>query len=159
MFVDALKGWLSAGVLPLVVGAWWPGLSDGLQHEWISILAGVAAILGHNYTCWLRFKGGKGIATSAGVLVALVTNALLIILAVFILVLLLTRFVSLASIAASAVLPLATWFCGYSRTMVIITAGLGALAIYKHRANIKRLMNGTENRLAPKPRPPADSSS
>ena len=122
-----------------------------IQHaetvEWLMISAGLAAVLGHNYTCWLRFKGGKGIATSAGVLAALVPWALIIILSIWIIVFLLTRYVSLASISASFALPFAAWATGESLSLVIITAGLGALAIYKHKGNIQRLLKGTENRI------------
>ena len=119
---------------------------------WSRVCAGVAAILGHNFTCWLSFKGGKGIATSAGVLVALVPWSLVIILAVWIVTLALTRFVSLASVFASATLPFAAWMTGESLTMILITGGLAVLAIYKHRTNIKRLLNGTESRIgSPKP--------
>jgi glycerol-3-phosphate acyltransferase PlsY len=115
------------------------------------LCAGVCAIIGHNYTCWLHFKGGKGIATSAGVLLALVPWSLAIILSVWIIVLALTRFVSLASVSASATLPFAAWITGESLTIILITAGLAALAIYKHRGNIKRLLEGTESRLGKKP--------
>jgi glycerol-3-phosphate acyltransferase PlsY len=120
-------------------------------NEWYGVCAGVAAILGHNFTCWLSFKGGKGIATSAGILIALVPWSLLIILAVWVVTLAVTRWVSLASILASATLPFAAWITGESFTMILITGGLAVLAIYKHRTNIKRLLNGTESRIgAPK---------
>ena len=107
----------------------------------------MAAILGHNYTCWLHFKGGKGIATSAGVLLALAPLAFLTILAVWIVVFALTRYVSLASISAAVALPVAAWLTGRSLTFVLVMIVLGALAVYKHKANIKRLLEGTENRI------------
>jgi len=122
--------------------------ADQMTQEWLKICAGVCAVLGHNFTCWLHFKGGKGIATSAGVLVALVPKSLLIILAVWIIVFVLTRYVSLASICAAFALPLAAWLTHESVTMIVITAALGVLAIYKHKTNLKRLLNGTESRLA-----------
>jgi glycerol-3-phosphate acyltransferase PlsY len=118
----------------------------------LRIIAGLCAVVGHNYTCWLNFKGGKGIATSAGVLAALVPWALIIILSIWTVVFALTRYVSLGSIAASFALPFATWFSGYSPTLVLFTAAMGALAIYKHKANIRRLMQGTESRVGAKPR-------
>jgi glycerol-3-phosphate acyltransferase PlsY len=114
-------------------------------------MAGIAAVLGHNYTCWLKFKGGKGIATSAGVYLALAPWALLIALVVFILAVLLTRYVSVGSIAAGVALPTAVWIMTPHNIMLgIVTTALGALAIYKHRANIRRLMAGTESRLGKK---------
>jgi glycerol-3-phosphate acyltransferase PlsY len=156
LFADALKGWLAVAVVAELVGRrLLPGSSD-LTRQWLAICGGVTAVLGHNYTCWLHFKGGKGIATSAGVLLALVPWALVIILSIWILVIAFTRFVSLASISASAALPFATWFTTGSLTLTIFTGVLGALAIYKHKANIQRLLNGTENRL--KKRQPAGTN-
>ena len=91
---------------------------------------------------------------SAGVLVALVPAALLIILGIWIAVLFLSRYVSLASITAAAALPFATWLTRQSPTMIFINAIIGALAIYKHKSNIQRLLNGTENRIGGKKTPP-----
>ena len=118
------------------------------QIELRRIVAGIAAILGHNYTCWLKFKGGKGIATTAGVLIALTPSAFLVVLSVFVLVVMVTRYISLASIVAAFCLPFAVWFLKGSPTMIGVMAALGALAIYKHKANIGRLLNGTENRFS-----------
>jgi glycerol-3-phosphate acyltransferase PlsY len=116
-----------------------------------SIIAGIFAVLGHNYTCWLKFKGGKGIATMAGVYLALAPEALGIALAVFILVILTTRYVSLGSIVAAIALPVAVWFTNENLILRIVTVALCALAVYKHKSNIQRLMAGTENRLGKKP--------
>lgn len=147
MFVDVLKGSVAVLIAVRLIGPSFSGVQGAQANEWYGVCAGVAAILGHNFTCWLSFKGGKGIATSAGVLLALVPWSLLIILAVWIVTLLLTRWVSLASVCASATLPFAAWMTGESFTMILITGGLAVLAIYKHRANIKRLLNGTESRI------------
>lgn len=158
LLADALKGWLAVAVVAKLMSGWfYPGASQQAQ-EWFQIIAGISAILGHNYTCWLYFKGGKGIATSAGVLVALVLNPFLIILAVWILVFALSRYVSLASIAAAFALPFAAWLTGQSLKIVLVTTIMSALAIYKHKANIKRLIAGTENRIGRKPMPAADAS-
>jgi len=150
LFADALKGWLAVAVVAELA---WRQLAPGsgeATREWLAICAGVSAVLGHNFTCWLHFKGGKGIATSAGVLVALVPWALLIILSIWILVFAFSRYVSLASILASASLPLATWFTTGRVRLTIITGLMAVLAIYKHKSNIQRLLNGTENRISPK---------
>lgn len=149
LLADALKGFLAVAIADRLC---WKAFGSGgpLAREWLDIIAGVTAVLGHNYTCWLHFRGGKGIATSAGVLVALVPYALLIILGVWILVVGLTRFVSLASICASFTLPFATWLTGGSFTMVTITAAMTVLAIYKHKSNIQRLLKGTESRIGAK---------
>jgi glycerol-3-phosphate acyltransferase PlsY len=153
LMADALKGLLAVAVLTRAVWHFFGLTPDQLNREWLEIVAALAAILGHNFTCWLHFKGGKGIATSAGVLVALVPYALLVILGIWIIVLGLTRFVSLASICASFSLPFATWITGGSFTMIAITAAMAALAIYKHRSNIQRLLKGTENRIGKKNQP------
>jgi acyl phosphate:glycerol-3-phosphate acyltransferase len=156
LLADAAKGWLAVFVVAGLVGGWCYPDAGKQAMEWFKLCAGVAAILGHIYTCWLYFKGGKGIATSAGVLVALVPGALLIILSIWIVVFALSRYVSLASICASFALPFAAWVRGGSRTIIIVTAALAALAIYKHKANIKRLLNGTENRIGAKKAAPAE---
>lgn len=147
LFADALKGWLAVVVITRVVTTLFHLPANQMIQEWLSICAGICAILGHNFTCWLHFKGGKGIATSAGVLTALVPWALVIILSVWIVIFALSRYVSLASICASITLPFAAWFTHESITMISMTAALGVLAIYKHKTNIKRLLNGTESRL------------
>ena len=147
LLADALKGFVAVAILPRLCWQILGGNGSALEHDWLEIIAGLAAIIGHNFTCWLRFKGGKGIATSAGVLVALVPYALLIIFGVWILVFGLTRYVSLASICASLALPFATWLTGGSLTFILITSAMSVLAIYKHRSNIQRLLKGTENRL------------
>ena len=146
LIADGLKGYAAC--------AWMTDLayhffgSPNTHVELVRIGAGLAAVLGHNYTCWLKFKGGKGIATSAGVLAALVPIALAIILSVWIVVFFATRYVSLASLAASFTLPFATWFTGGTVLMTAVTGLMGALAIYKHKSNIQRLLQGTENRIS-----------
>jgi glycerol-3-phosphate acyltransferase PlsY len=159
LLADALKGLLAVLLVPRLAWVVFGTPVDPLAREWLYIIAGLGAVLGHNYTCWLRFKGGKGIATSAGVLIALVPYALLIILAVWMVVMGLTRFVSLASICASFTLPFATWITGGSFTMIAITAGMAVLAIYKHKPNIQRLLKGTESRIGVKRNPPVPQAS
>jgi glycerol-3-phosphate acyltransferase PlsY len=150
LLADALKGWAAVALAANLVCDWTYPSAGEQAREWFHIVAGCGAILGHNYTCWLYFKGGKGIATSAGVLVALVPWALLIILGIWIIVFAVSRYVSLASIAASATLPFATWLTGCSSTLIIITSAMTVLAIYKHKPNIQRLLQGTENRIGAK---------
>jgi len=147
--MDALKGFLACG---LVANLSWqlfgePGTENGGVRLYVSIVAGICAILGHNYTCWLNFKGGKGIATSAGVLIALVPKAFVVALLVWLVVFFASRYVSLASILAACILPFATWQLEGSPVLIVITTLMSALAIYKHRANIQRLRAGTENRI------------
>jgi glycerol-3-phosphate acyltransferase PlsY len=148
LIVDGLKGyaactWLSDWVLTLLGG-------PTTNTELCRILAGLTAVLGHNYTCWLKFKGGKGIATSAGVYFALAPLAAGIALGAWIIVFALGRYVSVASIAAAVALPMAVWLTPNSLILRIVTTALGLLAIYKHKGNIQRLLNGTERRLGQK---------
>ena len=115
------------------------------------ILAGIFAVLGHNYTCWLKFKGGKGIATTAGVYLALAPWPLFIALMIFILAVVLTRYISAGSITAAVVLPIMVWVWPPQNIFLgMVTTALGVLAIYKHKSNLQRLMAGTENRLGQK---------
>ena len=147
---DALKGYAACRCLPALVAQLFgaAGRSDAPSLEWAAVVAGLLAVLGHNYTVWLRFKGGKGIATSAGVLIALVPWALLTILTIWLVVFAASRYVSLASIAAAFSLPFAAWLVQRSSPgMIAITAGMAILAIYKHKANIQRLLHGTESRI------------
>jgi glycerol-3-phosphate acyltransferase PlsY len=126
------------------------------------ITAAVAAILGHNYTPWLGFKGGKGIATSAGVLLGLMPLVLAVGLAVWAAVFLGTRYVSLASIAAALSLPVTTATLVFSGRadppLLAFAAAAAALAVFRHRSNIRRLMDGTESRFTPKPKPSSTHS-
>ena len=152
--IDAMKGFFACqfvGVFAyiwLVQGAGFAAESaDAEVHR---IVAGVFSILGHNYTCWLKFKGGKGIATSAGVVLALLPMALGVAFVVWVLLFAITRYVSVASMGAAFVLPFAAWWTGYSLRMIGVAAAIGALAIYKHRTNIQRLRAGTENRFGKK---------
>jgi len=151
LLVDALKGWVAVRVVAMLIVEQFSSAdaTDG-NRVLAAILASVFAVLGHNYPCWLGFKGGKGIATSAGVLTALVPWALLIILSVWIVLFAVTRYVSIGSLAASATLPFATWLTTRDWTLTVVTGAMGALAIYKHKGNIQRLMNGTEPRIGAK---------
>ncbi|MGB7745865.1 MAG: glycerol-3-phosphate 1-O-acyltransferase PlsY [Verrucomicrobiia bacterium] len=152
LVADGLKGfaasaWLADFVIQLFAVA-------PEQIEYLRIVAGICAVLGHNFTCWLKFKGGKGIATSAGVYFALAPLAAGISLGTWVVVFALGRYVSVASIAAAVALPTAVWLTKDSRFLGIVTTALGLLAIYKHKGNIRRLLNGTERRLGQKPATP-----
>ena len=149
LVADGLKGfaasaWLADFVIRLFAAA-------PEQIEYLKIVAGICAVLGHNFTCWLKFKGGKGIATSAGVYFALAPLAAGISLSTWIIVFALGRYVSVASIAAAVALPTAVWLTKNNLFLGIVTTALGLLAIFKHRSNIQRLLDGTERRLGQKP--------
>jgi len=140
LVIDALKGFL-----PVFFA---PRLFDGGSP--LQIVCTLCVIAGHNWTCWLKFKGGKGIATSAGALLGAIWAPFLCGLAVWIVVFALSRYVSLASIAAAVAIPVATWYLRHDQPWFITTTILGVVAIYKHRSNIQRLMAGTENRVGAK---------
>jgi acyl phosphate:glycerol-3-phosphate acyltransferase len=154
LLIDALKGFVSCAFVGVLIHRLL--LKETLtapsaDYEIHKIVGGFLAILGHNYTCFLKFKGGKGIATSAGVVLALLPKALAVAFAVWLVLFFVTRYVSVASIGAAFVLPFGTWWFNRTDTLLIsVAAVIGLLAIYKHRPNIKRLMNGTENRFGKK---------
>lgn len=145
--LDALKGWAAVVLLPLALGA--PGPGVGLR-----ILAGACAVLGHNYTCWLRFQGGKGIATTAGVLYGLMPLTGLATTGAFFVGLAATRIVSVGSLAAAVALPASAWWLEADRRLFALALALGLLAIFRHRGNLRRLLAGTEPRLGQKPAAP-----
>ncbi len=119
------------------------------------IMAALCCIIGHNFPVWLAFKGGKGIATSAGVLIGMVPVAAALTLAVWVIIFYSTRYVSLASICASIALPVIVVAClflgletGWPFFYFSVVAAL--LAVWRHRSNIQRLLNGTEPRFVKK---------
>jgi glycerol-3-phosphate acyltransferase PlsY len=146
LLMDTLKGFI-----PVFLG---PRLFGQVDAASLQIVCCVAVIAGHNWTCWLKFKGGKGVATSAGALLAFLPFPLACALAVWLIVFLLSRYVSLASICAAVSLPIATWFIEKDMTLFIFTVIVAAVAIYKHKSNIQRLLAGTENRIIAKPSNP-----
>jgi glycerol-3-phosphate acyltransferase PlsY len=122
----------------------------------VQIIAGCAAILGHIWTLFAGFKGGKGIATAGGMLIGVAPVEVAVSLGIFIVVFLVTHYVSLGSLSAAASFPLTMFFRenvfmvsipGY-KTLIFFSIGISLLIFYTHRANIKRLLKGTENRLS-----------
>ncbi len=141
---DFLKGFL---LLFLLRTLEFPG-DKSWTTSLLLVLCGMAVVLGHNYTPWLGFKGGKGIATTAGVLGALLPWALLIVFSLWGIVVLITRWVSLGSVLAAIMLPIATAFFYPGQWIYFALAFLaGTLAVLRHRSNIGRLLNGTEPKL------------
>jgi glycerol-3-phosphate acyltransferase PlsY len=143
LLLDALKGAAAVLVARSVLGA---------GEEWWVCAAAAAAVLGHVFPVWLRFRGGKGVATGLGVFLVLAPLATACALAVFVAVVWLWRFVSLGSMAAAAALPPAVWALGgageraTAPVLAVAVAG-AALIIFMHRANIGRLFRGEESKL------------
>lgn len=141
MIVDVAKGWFPAAFFPL-----WDGAPAA---EW-ALAYGAAAIVGHVFSVYVGFRGGKGVATSAGVFMALAPWAVLIGFVVWGVVVTLTRIVSLGSILAALVLPLAVFATGEPRYELWLPMGLAVFVIYAHRGNIRRLATGQEKRFGRK---------
>ncbi len=145
---------LCKGLVPVLL-ARWLALRHDIIPDWPSIAAAIGAVLGHNFTFWLGFRGGKGIATSAGVLLALLPVPLAAALGCWLILFFTTRYVAVASIGAAVMVPAASaalyfWRGIPSVPLVGFAVLLGFLAIWRHRSNIRRLLNGTENRFAKK---------
>jgi acyl phosphate:glycerol-3-phosphate acyltransferase len=142
MVVDMAKGWVPTALFPL-----WAATG---RVEW-ALAYGALAILGHVFSVFVGFKGGKGVATSAGVFLALAPWAVLIGFVVWGISVVLTRIVSVGSILAALVLPVAVFATNAPWTVFWLALALSLFVIYAHRGNIRRLARGEENRLGRKP--------
>jgi glycerol-3-phosphate acyltransferase PlsY len=143
--LDALKGFIPAFLFPII------GNIDPAMRSEFGVLYGVAAILGHSFPIYLKFKGGKGVATSAGMLLGIAWQAVAVGFAAWVVCMVVSRYVSLSSMVAAIVVSLASWL--HPQYPIVVKAALTALAllvIWLHRANIKRLLNGTESRFGRK---------
>lgn len=158
MLFDLLKGVFAVGVIARlrVAGGDPPEFMYPNGDGWLMVAAGGAAVLGHIYTLYAGFKGGKGVATGAGVVAALAPVPVLVGAGLFVLIVWTTRYVSLASITAAASLPLTQlmreWVFGVdvSAPTMWFCAIVPLLIVYTHRANISRLLHGTESRVGRK---------
>lgn len=180
LLLDALKGFIPVVIainLVRLVGANPPWVSLPLPDAWIlvkplasqftvqsvHVLTALLAVLGHNYSPWIGFKGGKGIATSAGVVIALMPAGIVLLVIVFLITLALTRYVAVASIVCAIALPVMThlgarfhkndagislWEAGtWNKPLFFFSLLIGLLAVWKHRTNISRLRDGTESKF------------
>jgi glycerol-3-phosphate acyltransferase PlsY len=109
--------------------------------------AGAAAVVGHIYPVWLRFHGGKGVAVAAGVFAVLAPLATIVATAVFFSTVLITRIISMGSMAATVSLPWIAWLSGAPTSVLIAAIGIAALILFRHRANMRRIAQGTERRV------------
>jgi len=142
LIADVLKG--TAAVLLMT---WWGG------HD-ASLVAGLGAFLGHLFPVWLKFKGGKGIATGLGILLAVSWKAALVTAVIWLVVAAASRYSSLSSLAASVAAPVVLWFIGTPSEALLFLA-LAVLAVIMHRGNIARLWQGTEGKIGEKASTPA----
>jgi glycerol-3-phosphate acyltransferase PlsY len=147
--VDFLKGFAAVTLSDLIAKYFVAGTSSLQVFE---LVAAVCSVLGHSFPIWLRFRGGKGVATSAGALFGLMPLAALIVAVVWVLTFQLTRYVSVASMTAAIALPIAVatimHFQGTSEwTFFYFSACMAAVIVLRHRSNLSRLMRGTEPRF------------
>lgn len=156
--LDAAKGALAAWMLPLAMGLIWndtaTSLAGFLTEPGLQLLMGIAAFLGHCFSPFLAFRGGKGVATGLGVYLVVAWQAALLALAICVPIILLTRIVSVASITGAVLLPAGILIfhdwgdpeADSPWVVFAITLLIGLLIIFRHRANIRRLIEGKENR-------------
>ena len=112
-----------------------------------AVIGGLFAIIGHSFSIFLRFRGGKGVATSLGVLTMLMGNVTLLVFAVWLAIVYMTRYVSLGSVVAGFLTPILAALFSYPMEYIVFTVIAAFLVIVRHHENIKRLMNGTENKI------------
>ncbi|MDR2849018.1 MAG: glycerol-3-phosphate 1-O-acyltransferase PlsY [Verrucomicrobiota bacterium] len=148
--LDFLKGYVGARWIPALAAQCFGGDGAGMG---LAVFCGVLTVAGHNWTCFLRFKGGKGVATSAGLLMGLTPEGVGIAFAAWLALFLVTRYVSVASIGAAAVLGAAVWWplrlgAAHGVWFPAALTALALLAVWKHRSNILRLCAGTESRFS-----------
>lgn len=145
-FADACKGFLAVRLAFLMVAAR-PDLQP--YADFYAILAAASCVTGHSFPVWLKFKGGKGVATSAGALFGVVPIAAISIFIVWLAVFFLTRYVSVASILAALTLPVVVAMLKgtHGSAVFYFSIAMTALVVWRHRSNISRLLNGTEQRF------------
>lgn len=138
VLVDVSKGFVPAYFFP----SW-----DGSPIGQLALVYGLAAIAGHVWSIFMRFRGGKGVATGAGVLVALAPTSALVGLLVWAGLVSITRYVSVASIAAATVVPVAAWMTDERASTVLFCTAIALFVWWTHRQNLRRLVRGEENRF------------
>ncbi|MEA3489561.1 MAG: glycerol-3-phosphate 1-O-acyltransferase PlsY [Candidatus Omnitrophota bacterium] len=145
LVIDFLKGIAAVTLIPLLMKTFFPELD--VNYGDLCIFLGAAVISGHIWTVFLAFKGGKGVATTAGVIVGLYPWIFLGCLLIWVAVFAVWKYVSVASITAAVALPIISVIAGKDLKVVLFTSLLCIFGIYKHRANIKRLIQGKETRI------------
>ena len=145
---DAAKGWFAVWLVHRL-GA----------DVTVAALAGLAAFLGHVYSLFLRFRGGKGVATALGVLAGLQPALALAVAGIWLVVAFVTRYSSLAALTAAAGAPVLALLLDLPREVILVIAAMSAVLFWRHRRNIRQLLNGTEPKFGrgrPQRKPPAD---
>lgn len=136
LILDALKGSISVYIAKKI----------GLNDIYV-ILISLSAVLGHSYSIYLNFKGGKAVATSLGIFIVLVPKSILVLVAIFFLVVFITQYVSLASITAAIFLPITIYYIYNNIVYTLLGLVIAVLVIYRHKSNIINLLNGKEDKF------------
>jgi acyl phosphate:glycerol-3-phosphate acyltransferase len=160
--LDAIKGAAAVWLAARIAGSHYNLCGDFIVFPCVPELrlmsvAALFAVLGHVFPVWLRFKGGKGVATALGVFCVLFPKAILLALLIFLFVVALTRYVSLGSILGAIAFPIAAWFLQNTDWLsLLLASGVSLIVILKHHQNISRLLTGTENRFGGSKTPVAE---
>ena len=154
--IGATNAWRTLGKVPGIIVF----LADSLKGQagvllglslvgtpLAAVIGGLLAIVGHSFSLFLRFHGGKGVATSLGVLTMLMGNVTLIVFALWFTIVYMTRYVSLVSVVAGVLTPILAALFAYPMEYIVFTVIAAFLVIVRHHENIKRLMDGTENKI------------
>ena len=140
ILTDVLKA-----VIAVLLGSWLLGFIDPLFGKY---WAGLFCLLGHMFPCMFHFKGGKGILSGGTIALMIDWRVALVVWGGFLILAVLTRYVSLGSLWAGASFPFITWYCYPDPVIVVLGFACGGLVVWQHRANIKRLLSGTENKFS-----------
>lgn len=138
LIADAFKGILAVGIM-----------SYFFHNPLLDVVTALGALLGHNYSLFLGFKGGKGVATALGLLIFMMPKVAVASFGIWLVCVLLTRFVSLGSIMATIFTPPLAWYLGYPSAYVIFSVVAAFFVVLRHKENIHRLLTGTESKIKP----------
>jgi glycerol-3-phosphate acyltransferase PlsY len=146
LFVDIGKGYLAAS-LPFFLSSLYYGFKDEVLI--LQLIASLCAVVGHVFPVFANFRGGKGVATTLGIILAINLDTALISLAIFLIVFLITQYVSLGAIIASILFPFISFFAMHedARIMIIFSILVSLIVLFSHRKNINRLLRGEENKM------------
>lgn len=138
LIADAFKGILAVGIM-----------SYFFHNPLLDVVTALGALLGHNYSLFLGFKGGKGVATALGLLIFMMPKVAVASFGIWLMCVLLTRYVSLGSIMAAIFTPPLAWYLGYPSAYVIFSVVAAFFVVLRHKENIHRLLTGTESKIKP----------
>jgi len=145
---DVLKAVVAICFGVWMAGGYAPGFWEGLWEPYAEYWAGLFCLLGHMFPCMFHFKGGKGILSGGTIAIMIDWRIALVVWGGFLILAVVTKYVSLGSIWAGASFPVATWFVYRDPVIALLGLVIGGLVVYMHRGNIKRLLSGTENKFS-----------